>query len=165
MTTKGKIITWTGVILALALAGFLYIRFYFVFGDGVKAGELNQFIYKGYVWKTYEGKLIQAGFRGSNKNTGGATVESYIFDFSVEDEEVANELMRCSGKSVELHYKEYLGTLPWGGCRNTSWTGLSRHQHQQRNNEKSSHNHRVGDSVRSQRPDRSHHYPSGEPRG
>lgn len=117
MTTKGKIITWTGVILALALAGFLYIRFYFVFGDGVKAGELNQFIYKGYVWKTYEGKLIQAGFRGSNKNTGGATIESYIFDFSVEDEEVANELMRCSGKSVELHYKEYLGTLPWRGMQ------------------------------------------------
>lgn len=117
MTTKGKIITWTGVILALVLAGLLYIRFYFVFGDGVKAGELNQFIYKGYVWKTYEGKLIQAGFRGSNKNTGGATVESYIFDFSVEDEEVANELMRCSGKSVELHYKEYLGTLPWRGMQ------------------------------------------------
>lgn len=117
MTTKGKIITWTGVILALVLAGFLYIRFYFIFGDGVKAGELNQFIYKGYVWKTYEGKLIQAGFRGSNKNTGGATVESYIFDFSVEDEEVANELMRCSGKSVELHYKEYLGTLPWRGMQ------------------------------------------------
>jgi len=117
MTTKGKIITWTSVILTLVLAGFIYFRFYFVFGDGVKAGELNQFIYKGYVWKTYEGKLIQAGFRGSNKNTGGATIESYIFDFSVADEEVANELMRCSGKSVELHYKEYLGTLPWRGMQ------------------------------------------------
>ncbi len=117
MTTKGKIMTWTGVILALVLAVFIYFRFYFVFGDGVKAGELNQFIYKGYIWKTYEGKLIQAGFRGSNKNTGGATIESYIFDFSVADDEVANELMRCSGKSVELHYKEYLGTLPWRGMQ------------------------------------------------
>lgn len=117
MTTKGKIFTWTGVILALALAVFIYIRFYFVFGDGVKAGELNQFIYKGYVWKTYEGKLIQSGFKGGNKYTGGATIESYIFDFSVEDEEVANELMRCSGKTVELHYKEYLGTLPWRGMQ------------------------------------------------
>lgn len=117
MTTKGRIFTWIGVILALALAGFIYFRFYFVFGDGVKAGELNQFIYKGYVWKTYEGKLIQSGFRGSNRNTGGATIESYIFDFSVEDEEVANELMRCSGKTVELHYKEYLGALPWRGMQ------------------------------------------------
>ena len=86
MTTRGKIFTWTGVILALALAGFIYFRFYFVFGDGVKAGELNQFIYKGYVWKTYEGKLIQAGFRGSAKGSGAA-VESYIFDFSVADDE------------------------------------------------------------------------------
>ncbi len=116
MTTRGKIFTWTGIVLALALAGFIYFRFYFVFGDGVKAGELNQFIYKGYVWKTYEGKLIQAGFRGSAKGSGAA-VESYIFDFSVADEEVANELMRCSGKSVELHYKEYLGTLPWRGMQ------------------------------------------------
>ena len=117
MTTKGRIFTWTGVILAIALAGFIYFRFYFVFGDGVKAGELNQCIYKGYVWKTYEGKLIQAGFRGSNRSTSGATIESYVFDFSVENEEVANELMRCSGKTVELHYKEYLGTLPWRGMQ------------------------------------------------
>lgn len=117
MTTKGKIMAWTGAILALVMAGFIYFRFYFVFGDGVKAGELNQFIYKGYVWKTYEGKLIQAGFRGSSKNTGSAAVESYIFDFSVADEEVADELMRCSGKTVELHYKEYLGTLPWRGMQ------------------------------------------------
>ena len=31
--------------------------------------------------------------------------------------EVANELMRCSGKIVELHYKEYLGALPWRGMQ------------------------------------------------
>jgi hypothetical protein len=115
MTIKGKIFTGAGVVLALALAAFIYVRFYFVFGDGVKAGELNQFIYKGYVWKTYEGKLIQSGFRGSKGS--GAAVESYIFDFSVENEEVANELMRCSGKTVELHYKEYLGALPWRGMQ------------------------------------------------
>ncbi len=115
MTLKGKIFTGAGVVLALALAAFIYVRFYFVFGDGVKAGELNQFIYKGYVWKTYEGKLIQSGFRGSKGS--GAAVESYIFDFSVENEEVANELMRCSGKTVELHYKEYLGALPWRGMQ------------------------------------------------
>ncbi len=115
MTIKGKIFTGVGVVLALALAAFIYVRFYFVFGDGVKAGELNQFIYKGYVWKTYEGKLIQSGFRGSKGS--GTAVESYIFDFSVENEEVANELMRCSGKTVELHYKEYLGALPWRGMQ------------------------------------------------
>lgn len=118
MTTFKKVLTWIIVGLILATAAFVYFRFYFVFGDGVKAGELNQFTYKGYVWKTYEGRLIQAGFKGSVPKTGGtATIQSYIFDFSVDNEEIANELMRCSGKTVELHYKQYLGALPWRGMQ------------------------------------------------
>ena len=118
MTTFKKVLTWIIVGLILATAAFVYFRFYFVFGDGVKAGELNQFTYKGYVWKTYEGRLIQAGFKGTVPKTGGtATIQSYIFDFSVDNEEIANELMRCSGKTVELHYKQYLGALPWRGMQ------------------------------------------------
>ena len=81
----------------------------------MKAGELNQVMYKGYVFKTYEGRLIQAGFRGASSSKGTVTMESYVFEFSVEDKAVADSLMRCSGKSVELHYKEYLGALPWRG--------------------------------------------------
>ncbi len=112
-----KILIWSAAGTVLILAGFVWFRFFFVFGDGVKAGELNQFTYKGYIWKTYEGRLIQAGFRGSPKNVNGASIESYIFDFSVVDEEVADELMRLSGKNVELHYKEYKGALPWRGMQ------------------------------------------------
>ncbi|MBQ6287266.1 MAG: hypothetical protein IJK73_06385 [Bacteroidales bacterium] len=118
MTTAKKVLLWAILGLILAGAVFCYIRFFFVFGDGVKAGELNQFTYKGYVWKTYEGRLIQAGFKGSVPKTGGtATIQSYIFDFSVSDKEIADELMRCSGKTVEVHYKEYLGALPWRGMQ------------------------------------------------
>lgn len=118
MSTGKKILLWVIAGLVVAAGLFVYIKFYFVFGDGVKAGELNQFTYKGYVWKTYEGRLIQAGFKGSVPKTGGtATIQSYIFDFSVKDEEIANELMRCGGKTVELHYKEYLGALPWRGMQ------------------------------------------------
>lgn len=118
MSTGKKILLWIITVLVVAAGLFIYIKFYYVFGDGVKAGELNQFTYKGYVWKTYEGRLIQAGFKGSVPKTGGtATIQSYIFDFSVTDEEIANELMRCSGKNVELHYKEYLGVLPWRGMQ------------------------------------------------
>ena len=118
MRTGKKILIWTILSLIVAAGLFVYFRFYFVFGDGVKAGELNLFTYKGYVWKTYEGRLIQAGFKGSAPKTGGtATIQSYIFDFSVDDEEVANELMKCSGKNVEVHYKEYLGALPWRGMQ------------------------------------------------
>ena len=115
---KAKIITLTTIILFLALAAFVYFRFYFVFGEGVKAGELNQFALKGYVFKTYEGRVIQAGFKGAGAVVAGdASLGSYIFDFSVDNQAVADSLMKCSGKNVELHYKEYLGALPWRGMQ------------------------------------------------
>ena len=115
MGVKTKIIGIVTSVILLAVLGFFFFRYYFVFGEGVKAGELNQVMYKGYVFKTYEGRLIQAGFRGASSSKGTVTMESYVFEFSVEDKAVADSLMRCSGKSVELHYKEYLGALPWRG--------------------------------------------------
>ena len=114
MTTKGKIITWTSAILIVALAAFIYIKFYFVFGEGVKAGELNQLVYKGWVWKTYEGRLIQTGYKSGKKS---GNLQSNEFEFSVTDKELADSLMRCSGKNVELHYREYRGALPWRGMQ------------------------------------------------
>ena len=99
------------LIAVVVFTLFIFFKFYFVFGDGVKAGELNYFVHKGYFFKTYEGKMIQTGFRSQS----AGTIQSYEFPFSVEDKTVADSLMRCSGKQVELHYKEYLGTLPWRG--------------------------------------------------
>ncbi|WP_343700987.1 hypothetical protein [Chitinophaga sp.] len=98
-------------MLLLIFAAFFFYRYYFVFGRGAKAGELNFFVQKGYVWKTYEGRLIQTGFKP--QNLGG--VQSNEFQFSVTDERIAQKLMSSSGKFLELHYKEYLGALPWRG--------------------------------------------------
>lgn len=112
MTTKTKIISILSVSLVLILAVTVYVKFFFVFGEGVKAGQLNQVMYKGYVFKTYEGRLIQSGFKGAK---GSSSIQSNEFNFSLTDKEVADSLMRCGGKTVELHYKEYLGTLPWRG--------------------------------------------------
>ena len=110
--TGRKILTTLSIIIVVALAGFIFFKFFYVFGSGVKAGELNLFVYKGYVFKTYEGRLIQAGYNSKNSN---ATIQSNEFNFSVTDENVAKQLERCAGKFVELHYKEYLGKLPWRG--------------------------------------------------
>ena len=98
-------------ILILVLGTFIYVRFYYVFGTGVKTGELNYLVYKGVVFKTYEGKLIQTGFRADKP--GG--LQSNQFDFSVVSEDIANRLMLSGGKNVQLHYKEYFGVLPWRG--------------------------------------------------
>ncbi len=99
------------IVVIVVLAVFIYWRYYRPFGDGTKAGELNYIVKKGYVFKTYEGKLIQSGLR--SKTAG--TVASYEFEFSVEDDSVANNLMMNSGKTFVLHYKEYLGVIPWRG--------------------------------------------------
>ncbi len=106
-----KYLKWFLGILIVALGIFVYVRYYYVFGTGVKSGELNYLVYKGVVFKTYEGKLIQSGFRADKP--GG--LQSNQFDFSVEDEEIAKKLMVAGGKMVQLHYKEYFATLPWRG--------------------------------------------------
>ena len=114
MKTGAKIVTIISVLAAIALAVFIYFKFFFVLGEGVKAGELNQVVYKGWIWKTYEGRLIQAGFKGAK---GGGSIQSNEFHFSIVDEAVADSLMRCGGKVVELKYKEYNGMLPWRGMQ------------------------------------------------
>jgi hypothetical protein len=103
---------WTIIfVLLIAGAAFFYWKFYFVFGEGAKAGELNYLVKKGYVFKTYEGKLIQSGLRSKGPNT----IQSFDFDFSVTDESVAAKLLSSEGKIFNLHYKEYIGSLPWRG--------------------------------------------------
>ena len=77
------------VLAVIALTVFFYFRFFFVFGEGVKSGELNYVVYKGVLFKTYEGKLIQTGIR--SKEAG--SIQSYEFEFSVEDPALARELM------------------------------------------------------------------------
>lgn len=104
----------TLALLVLAAGAFVYVRYYFVFGTGVKAGTLNYVVKKGYVFKTYEGILIMEGFRTS----GQGSVQSNQFVFSVDDANLADSLMRMSGRHVELRYNEYLGALPWRGYSN-----------------------------------------------
>src|SRR5690349_5949917 len=98
-------------LVVLVFAIIIAVRYYYVFGEGVKSGELNYLVKKGYIFKTYEGKLIQAGIRS---RTAGS-IQSYEFEFSVADKKIAEELMRNSGKEVDLHYKEYFGKIWWRG--------------------------------------------------
>ena len=99
-------------IVAIIFIGILIWWFYFnEFGEGVKSGELNYVVKKGNIFKTYEGKLIQSGFK--SKTIG--TVQSYEFEFSVANDSIANVLMNNSGQYFDLHYKEYRKSLPWRG--------------------------------------------------
>ena len=106
-----KFLRWLVIISIVTFIFAFWWKYYFVFGEGVKSGELNYVVKKGNLFKTYEGKLIQSGFR--SKAIG--TVQSYEFQFSVVDDSIANILMNNSGNHFDLHYKEYKGALPWRG--------------------------------------------------
>ncbi len=106
-----KFISWLVIILLFIGSVLIWWNYFYVFGEGVKSGELNYVVKKGNIFKTYEGKLIQSGLR--SKAVG--TVQSYEFEFSVTDDSIANLLMNNSGNYFDLHYKEYKGTIPWRG--------------------------------------------------
>ncbi|MBR1426460.1 MAG: hypothetical protein IJ609_01405 [Paludibacteraceae bacterium] len=108
-----KILLSISLLLILALGIFGYFKFCFVYSEGTDSGELNYFSYEGLVFKTYEGKLIQSGFK--SKAAAASGVQSNEFRFSVTDKQVADSLMHCTGKQVELHYQKYSGVLPWRG--------------------------------------------------
>ena len=104
---RRKFFTYFIIIIIAGLGIFFYTHFYWQFGSGTKAGTLNTFMRKGYVFKTYEGKIIQSGFK--------ANVQSNEFNFSVTKESVAQTLLNNAGREVEVHYIEYFGALPWRG--------------------------------------------------
>jgi len=106
-----KFLGWLFIIVLLVGGFIFWWKYYYVFGEGVKSGELNYLVKKGNIFKTFEGKMIQSGIR--SKTPG--SIQSYEFEFSVVDDSIANILMNNSGDYFDLHYKEYKGTIPWRG--------------------------------------------------
>jgi hypothetical protein len=106
--SKGKKIFWVFITsVILGLIALIYFKYFFVFGEGVKSGHLNYAVRKGNFFKTYEGKLIQQGFKGS--------LQSYEFEFSIKTKSLYDQIAANSGKMFDLHYKEYHGIVPWRG--------------------------------------------------
>jgi hypothetical protein len=100
------------LVILFGLGIFFWWRFYYPFTDnGSKDGYLNKIEHKGYIFKTWEGTLMQVGL----KSASPGSMQSPTFEFSVTDEAIAKQLQSNSGKYFNLRYKEYFGTLPWRG--------------------------------------------------
>ncbi|MGC4037464.1 MAG: hypothetical protein QM764_15995 [Chitinophagaceae bacterium] len=99
------------IMFILVVGVYIYWKYFFVFGQGVKSGYLNFAVYKGQIFKTYEGKLIQQGI----KSQAIGSVQSNEFEFSIKDKHIFDVLSVNSGKIFDLHYKEYNGIVPWRG--------------------------------------------------
>ena len=112
MNTGSKIITVLSTLAVVALAVFVYVKFFFVYSEGTNEGDINYFQREGFIFKTYEGKMIQTGYNSHNTS---ATIQSNEFKFSVVDERIAEQIDSNSSRQIKLHWKRYLGTLPWRG--------------------------------------------------
>ena len=106
-----KFLHWLLFLFFIGLVIFIFFKYFYVFGDGVKSGHLNYAVRKGNIFKTYEGKLIQEGY----KSRTAGTIQSYEFEFSIKSKRIYDILAANSGKRFDLHYKEYHGVIPWRG--------------------------------------------------
>lgn len=92
---------YSSLLGALALVG-LYASFtlWFDYAEGERAGVLQKFSKRGWVCKTWEGELAMYVVGG---------VAPQIWDFSVRDDAVAQQLLKAVGQQVRLSYSQHRG--------------------------------------------------------
>jgi hypothetical protein len=99
--TKTKLIVF-GMLVSPILLFALYtvMTLSWTYSDGYRAGSLQKFSHRGWICKTYEGEIAQAVVAG---------VSPLIWNFTVRDDRVAQQLDSLLGRRVSLHYKEHRG--------------------------------------------------------
>ncbi len=88
------------VLALLAIAAWSWFSLSWSYSDGDRGGVLQKFSRKGWVCKTYEGELAMYIVAG---------VTPQIWQFSVRDPKVAQQLGNFVGERVQLHYTEHVG--------------------------------------------------------
>ncbi|MBS1557344.1 MAG: hypothetical protein JST69_01350 [Bacteroidetes bacterium] len=113
-TTKKIVKRFLLIVLVVGLLIFAF-TYWGVYENGVMAGKVLRITQKGFVFKTYEGKLNLETF-GAMKNTSSL---AETFDFSVESSqtEVIKELeqVALSGERVNLKFIKRYAIFPWRG--------------------------------------------------
>jgi hypothetical protein len=87
-----------GAIVLIAL--YTLVMLWWSYSEGERAGVLQKFSKRGWICKTYEGELAQYVVGG---------VAPQIWNFSVRDEAVAEQLHKAVGQQVRIHYEEHRG--------------------------------------------------------
>ena len=103
------------IVLLLAIAGgagYVWVSGW-TYSDGTRAGNLIKISKKGVMFKTYEGQLNLGGFQQDVDGVSGN-----IWDFSVPQRAVYEQLQNFEGQQVKLFYKERYNAMPWQGKTN-----------------------------------------------
>jgi hypothetical protein len=88
------------VVPALALSAYTWVTLNFAYSTGERAGYVQKISRRGWLCKTWEGELAMTTFPGTAPQ---------IFNFSVRDDAVAQQIQQAAGKRVALAYAQHKG--------------------------------------------------------
>lgn len=88
------------VLPVLAFGAWVWTTLHFSYSMGERSGYVQKISNKGWLCKTWEGELVMATQPG---------VPPQVFNFSVRDAAVAQQLLKASGQRVTLTYEQHRG--------------------------------------------------------
>jgi len=88
------------LLLVVAFLAWTWITLHYSYSTGDRVGYIQKLSKKGWVCKTWEGELAMLNQPG---------VPAQIFNFSVRDESVAQNILKYAGQRVNLTYQQHRG--------------------------------------------------------
>jgi hypothetical protein len=111
VNTAKKILRWLLFIIILVVISSVYIKFFYTYSEGYRAGLLQKFSHKGAIFKTYEGEMILS----SVSSTANVALASDKFLFSVTNKALIRQFDTLQGVPVIVHYRQKNSAAFWRG--------------------------------------------------
>lgn len=84
--------------LLLAAVGWTWLTLHWSYSEGERAGYVQKFSSKGWLCKTWEGEIAMVTMPGAIPDK---------FEFTVQDDAVADKINALAGRRVVLHYQQH----------------------------------------------------------
>ena len=111
VNTAKKILRWFIAVIVLIVISTIYVKYFYTYSEGYRAGLLQKFSHKGAIFKTYEGEMILS----SVSSTRDVAIASDKFLFSVVNKSIVRQFDTLQGQSVIVHYRQKNAPLFWHG--------------------------------------------------
>ena len=111
VNTAKKILRWFIAVIVLIVISTIYVKYFYTYSEGYRAGLLQKFSHKGAIFKTYEGEMILSSVSTSRD----VAIASDKFLFSVVNKSIIRQFDTLQGQSVIVHYRQKNAPLFWHG--------------------------------------------------
>ena len=106
-----KILRWIIAVIVLIVISIIYVKYFYTYSEGYRAGLLQKFSHKGAIFKTYEGEIILSSVSSSRD----VALASEKFLFSVTNKSLVRQFDTLQGQPVIVHYRQKNAPVFWRG--------------------------------------------------